>query len=89
MGKGRTVYSNTTNPHFNKLVVKNGRRSFPSSNVPSLPSSPVKKRKCSHLERDNNMAHDDVPYIDYAPPLQDQLNRNVKIPHLIYTYTLS
>ena len=86
MGKGRTVYSNTTNPHFNKLVIKNGRRSFPSSTVASLLSSPVKKWNCSHLERDNKMADNDVPYIVYAPPLEDQPNRNVEIPHIIYSY---
>jgi hypothetical protein len=86
MGKGRKVYSNTTIPHFNKLVIKHGRRSFPSSTVASLPSSPVKKRNCSHLDRDNETAHNDVPYIDYAPPLEDRPNRNVEIPHLIYSY---
>jgi hypothetical protein len=89
MGKGRKVYSSTTNSHFNKLVIKNGRRSFPSSTTPSLPSSPVKKRNCTHLERDNDTAHNDVPYIDYAPPLENQPNRNVRIPHLIYSFTLS
>ncbi|KIJ89600.1 hypothetical protein K443DRAFT_61876, partial [Laccaria amethystina LaAM-08-1] len=48
----------------------------PSSTTPSLPSSPVKKRNCTHLERDNDTAHNDVPYFDYAPPLENQPNRN-------------
>jgi hypothetical protein len=46
----------------------------------------VKRQNCSHLERDNKMADNDVPYIDYAPPLEDQPNRNVEIPHIIYSY---
>jgi hypothetical protein len=84
MGRGRRVHSNTATPHFNKLVIKHGRKSFPSSTAPSLPSSPVKKRNCSHLERDNETMHDAMPYIDYAPPLEDQPNRNVWILRLIY-----
>jgi hypothetical protein len=80
---GRRVHGNTTNPHFNRLVIKNGRRSFPSSTVPSLPSSSKKKRNFSNLERDDTRPDDNLPYMDYAPPLEDQPYRNV-IFYILY-----
>ncbi|EDR06098.1 uncharacterized protein LACBIDRAFT_302274 [Laccaria bicolor S238N-H82] len=73
---GRRSHSTTGITHFNRLVIKNGRRYFPSSTVPSLPSSPVKKRNCSHLERDNETGNEDLPYIEYTPPLDKPPHRN-------------